>query len=90
MCHKTAGLAARALEAAGIATVIIGTMHKPMESVPRAVVTPYVGAPVGPPGDEAMHREVVERALHLLRHAEEHTVESAGRREQAVHSDRGH
>lgn len=82
MCHKTAGLAARALESAGIATVVIGTMHKPMESVPRAVVTPYVGAPVGPAGDTEMHREIVARALQLLRNAESHTVESAGRKAQ--------
>lgn len=86
MCHKTAGLVARGLEEAGIATVIIGTMHKPMESVPRAVVTRYIDAPVGLPGDSAMHREVVEHALHLLQHADSHAVENAGRRdEQAVH-----
>ena len=89
MCHKTAGLVAGGLEAAGIATVIIGTMHKPMESVPRAVVTRYIDAPVGLPGDSRMHREVVEHALHLLQHADRHTVEDAGRRdEQAVHSRR--
>jgi hypothetical protein len=77
MCHKTAGLVARGFEEAGIATVIVGTMHKPMESVPRAVVTRYIDAPVGPPGDAAMHREIVARALHLLRYADSHTVEDA-------------
>lgn len=78
MCHKTAGLVARGFEEAGIPTVIVGTMHKPMESVPRAVVTRYIDAPVGPPGDAAMHREIVARALHLLRYADSHTVEDAG------------
>lgn len=82
MCHKTAGLVARGLEEAGIATAIIGTMHKPMESVPRALVTRYIDAPVGLPGDSAMHREVVEHALHLLQQADSHTVEDAGRRDQ--------
>jgi len=89
MCHKTAGLVAGGLENAGIATVIIGTMHKPMESVPRAVVTRYINAPVGLPADLAMHREVVGHALHLLQHADSHTVEDAGRRdEQAVRARR--
>lgn len=76
MCHKTAGLVARGLEEAGIATVVIGTMHKPMEMVPRAVVTRYIDAPVGPPGDSAMHSDIVEHALHLLQHADSHTVTS--------------
>jgi len=67
MCHKTAGLIARALEEAGIPT--------------RAVVTRYIDAPVGPPGNAAMHREIVAHALHLLRYADSHTVEDAGSRE---------
>lgn len=76
MCHKTAGLVANALEEAGIATVTIGTMHKPMEVVPRAIVTRYVHAPIGPPGAGPTHRRIVEQALNLLRHATEHRVES--------------
>jgi len=68
MCHKTAGLVARALEEAGIPTAIIGTMR-------------YIDAPVGPPGNTAMHREIVAHALHLLRYADSHTVEDAGSRE---------
>lgn len=89
MCHKTAGLVARGLEEAGIATVIVGTMHKPMQSVPRAVVTRYIGAPVGLPKDSATHREIVAHALHLLQHADAHAVEEAGSRDQqAVHARR--
>jgi hypothetical protein len=45
MCHKTASLVANALEAGGIATVVIGTMHKPLEAVARAVVTHHINAP---------------------------------------------
>ena len=76
MCHKTAGLVANALESTGIATVVIGTMHKPLENVPRAIVTPYVGAPVGPAKDTTVQRDTIVRALHLLTSATGHTVQT--------------
>jgi aspartate/glutamate racemase len=81
MCHKTAGLVANALEFAGIATVVIGTMHKPLEDVPRAVHTPFINAPIGPPGDKQIQRNVIEHALHLLTFATVHTVETLQRNE---------
>jgi len=71
MCHKTASLVANALERAGIATVVIGTMHKPLQVVPRAVVTRYINAPVGPAGDARTHRQVIAEALDLLQYATE-------------------
>jgi len=79
MCHKTAGLVANALERAGIATVVIGTMHKPLETVPRAVVTRYINAPIGAPKNAATHHEVVTMALNLLQQAE-HRVETIAER----------
>ncbi len=82
MCHKTAGLVANTLERSGIATVTIGTMHKPLERVPRAIVTRYVNAPVGPPGDRQTQHDVIARALNLLRCAVEPTLEVAGERTQ--------
>ena len=66
MCHKTAGLVANALESSGIATVVIGTLHQPLQSVPRSLVTPYRDAPCGPPGDNAIHRAVLLHAMSLL------------------------
>lgn len=78
MCHKTAGLVANALEHAGFATVVVGTMHKPLEVVPRAVVTRYINAPVGPPENGAIHHEVIAEALNLLERGE-HRVETIAR-----------
>ena len=79
MCHKTAGLVANALEHAGVATVVVGTMHKPLEVVPRAVVTRYINAPIGPPKSAAIHHEVIAEALSLLQRGE-HRVETVARR----------
>ena len=78
MCHKTAGLVANALEHAGVATVVVGTMHKPLEAVPRAVVTRYINAPVGPPGDTKTQHHVAATALNLLQSAKERRMESIG------------
>ncbi|TAM90565.1 hypothetical protein EPN42_05760 [bacterium] len=64
-------MAARALESAGIPTVIIGTMRSSLVDVPRALVTPYADAPMGPAGAREVHRAVVASALDLLRQAEE-------------------
>ncbi|TAM58900.1 hypothetical protein EPN52_09690 [bacterium] len=71
MCHYTASLVARALESAGIPTVIVGTMRSSLVNVPRALVTPYADAPMGPPGAPIVHRAVAASALELLRAAQE-------------------
>ena len=74
MCHESVGLVARALERAGIPTIsvfiqafahIAGRLR-----VPRVLVTPHLmGRTVGPVGDRARQREVVEGALRLLEEA---------------------
>jgi len=71
VCHGSVGLVARALEAAGIPTVSI--FVRAFEHVagrlrvPRVLVTPHLmGRTVGPVGDPARQREVVEAALRLL------------------------
>lgn len=74
MCHESVGLVARALEGAGIPTIsvfirafahIAGRLR-----VPRVLVTPHLmGRTVGPVGDRARQREVVEGALRLLEEA---------------------
>ncbi len=74
MCHESVGLVARALEQAGIPTIsvfirafahIAGRLR-----VPRVLVTPHLmGRTVGPVGDRARQREVVEGALRLLEEA---------------------
>ncbi len=74
MCHGSVGLVARALEAAGIATVSVGVRafrHRWVErQVPRAVVTTQpMGRTIGPVGDRATQRRVVEAGLSLLEDA---------------------
>ena len=83
MCHKTAGLVANALESSGIATVVIGTLHEPLQKVPRSLVTPYRDAPCGPPGDNATHRAVLLQAMSLL-YRSRHTMENFETKELAV------
>jgi hypothetical protein len=65
------GHVARALEAAGIPTVVVfirAFRHVALAmTVPRAVVTPHLmGRTVGPPGDRRRQREVVYAALRVL------------------------
>ena len=68
------GHVARALEIAGIATVIIAVKAlrprlDPM-GVPRMVITPYpMGRPIGAPLDAAMQRHTLITALDLLANA---------------------
>ena len=74
MCHGSVGLVARALEAAGIATVSVGVRafrHRFVElQVPRAVITAHpMGRTIGPVGDRATQRRVVETGLSLLEDA---------------------
>lgn len=76
MCHGSVGLVARELEAAGIPTVSIfirAFRHRAVQlQVPRVVITPHLmGRTVGPVGDRARQRQVVEAALELLEQADE-------------------
>jgi D-proline reductase (dithiol) PrdB len=71
VCHESVGLVALALEAAGIPTVSVFT--RPFRHVagrwrvPPVLITPHlVGCTIGPVGDRARQREVVEAALRLL------------------------
>jgi hypothetical protein len=54
-------------------------MHKPLEVVPRAVVTRYINAPVGPPKNAAIHHEVMAMVLNLLQQTEHRVATIAGR-----------
>ena len=67
MCHKTAGLVANFLEAHDISTIVVGTMAHLLDAVPRALVTPHSDAPLGAPGDEERHRQVLSKAIEVLR-----------------------
>lgn len=65
-------LIARHLEAAGFATVIIGSARDIVEEcrVPRFVFTDLpLGNPCGPPGDTAAHDLTASLALDLVEHA---------------------
>lgn len=72
MCHQSIGLVARHLEAAGIATVVIGSARDIVEEcgVARFVFTDFpLGNPVGAPGDPAMQRATVALALAVAESA---------------------
>lgn len=67
--HQTAGLVARAIELAGVPTVVLGTNADLLKAVqvPRAVVVNHPdGAPLGNPGNAGKHgyllREVFDAA----------------------------
>jgi D-proline reductase (dithiol) PrdB len=67
--HQTAGLVARAIELAGVPTVVLGTNRALLEAVrvPRAVVVKHPeGAPLGNPANAGKHqyllREVFDAA----------------------------
>ena len=69
MCHQTVSLVARAVEAQGIATVIVGSARDVVEhcGVPRFLFTDFpLGNPCGRPWDRAMQRRIAELALELL------------------------
>jgi D-proline reductase (dithiol) PrdB len=72
VCHQTVSLAARHLEANGIATVILGSARDVVEhcGVPRFVFTDFpLGNPCGRPFDAAMQRQIVLYGLSLLESA---------------------
>ena len=82
MCHQSVSLVARHLEAAGIATVIIGSAIDIVEhcGVPRMLFVDFpLGNPCGRPWDASMQRAIVEQALGLL--------ESASAPRTTLHAD---
>ena len=72
VCHQTVSLAARALEAAGIATVIMGCAKDIVEhvGVPRFLFCDFpLGNAAGRPGDRAGQDATLALALSLLERA---------------------
>jgi len=72
VCHQTLSLAARALEANGIATVVMGCARDIVESagVPRFVFSDFpLGNSAGRPNDPASQAFTLELALGLLERA---------------------
>lgn len=69
ICHQTMSLTARALEAAGIATVIMGCAKDIVEhvGVPRFLFSDFpLGNGAGKPHDPASQRATLELALRVL------------------------
>ena len=69
VCHQSASLAARALETAGIATVVMGCAKDIVEyvGVPRLLFSDFpLGNPAGRPKDLASQRATLQLALELL------------------------
>jgi hypothetical protein len=72
VCHQSVSLAARALEASGIATVVMGCAKDIVErvGVPRFVFSDFpLGNSAGRPGDAESQRITLELALDLLESA---------------------
>jgi D-proline reductase (dithiol) PrdB len=72
--HQTAGLVARAIELAGIPTIVLGTDRAALEAVhvPRGALVKHPGgAPLGNPGNVGKHQ-------HLLRNAFEESWQLEG------------
>ncbi|WP_226858329.1 reductase [Diaphorobacter aerolatus] len=72
VCHQTLSLTARALEAAGIATVIMGCAKDIVEhvGVPRFLFSDFpLGNGAGKPHDAQSQRETLELALRVLESA---------------------
>jgi D-proline reductase (dithiol) PrdB len=72
VCHQSIALAARALETAGIATVVMGCAKDIVEyvGVPRFLFSDFpLGNPVGRPKDPASQTATLALALDVLRSA---------------------
>lgn len=72
VCHQTLAIVARELEAAGIATVLLGAAKDIVEhaGVPRFLFSDFpLGNAAGKPRDPASQRETLELALRLLEEA---------------------
>lgn len=68
-CGQTAGLVAGELEAQGLPTVCLSLLPElsTITGTPRTLALHFpFGAPCGDPGNEALHRAVLEEALDLL------------------------
>lgn len=64
--HQTAGVVARAVELAGVPSLVLGTQPAILEAVnaPRAVVVEHpAGAPLGNPGNAGKHEHLLREAL---------------------------
>lgn len=64
--HQTAGLVARAIELAGVPTVVLGNNKAALErvKVPRGVVVAHPdGAPLGNPGNAGKHQYLLREVL---------------------------
>ncbi len=69
MCHQTVSLTARALEEAGIPTVVMGCAKDIVEyvGVPRFYFSDFpLGNPAGRPGDPDSQYQTIKGALALL------------------------
>ena len=69
MCHQTVSLAARTLEAAGLATVVMGCAKDIVEyvGVPRFLFSDFpLGNPAGKPNDKASQTATMQLALRVL------------------------
>jgi D-proline reductase (dithiol) PrdB len=65
LCHRSVGLASRAIEEEGVPTVTL-SMEREV-AAPRVAFVPFpYNFPVGEPGERGKHREVVLAALGLL------------------------
>jgi hypothetical protein len=72
VCHQSVSLAARALEAAGIASVIMGCAKDIVEyvGVPRLMFSDFpLGNGAGRPKDAASQRATLDLAMAVLEHA---------------------
>jgi D-proline reductase (dithiol) PrdB len=72
VCHQTLSLAARGLERAGIATVVLGCAKDIVEhvGVPRLLFSDFpLGNAAGKPRDEASQESTLELALRVLESA---------------------
>lgn len=73
VCHQSVALAARALEDAGISTVIMGCARDIVEhvGVPRFLFSDFpLGNSAGQPGDKISQQDTMALALDLLEQAE--------------------
>ena len=69
MCHQTAGLAASAIEKAGIPAATVSLLDEVMRKVdpPRVLsVAERLGFPLGQPGDRDMQTQILRGLLELI------------------------
>jgi D-proline reductase (dithiol) PrdB len=84
MCHQTVALVQRALDDEGCATVSLSVLEEITRrcTPSRALCVDHpLGAPLGPPGDRAVHRGVVLEALALLEREDYPVIATLSRRD---------